>query len=70
MITTETKIFDKLTVGQVVTFSRVPTGSYTRPNEQYIVESKDRFSAYFRSIVRGSGTYDKAWAINQAQVQS
>ena len=65
-----TKLFDTLQVGQVVTFTKVPAGSYTRPNEQYIVESKSKKQAYFRSVARGSGTYDSAWAINMAQVQS
>jgi hypothetical protein len=65
-----TKLFDTLKVGQVVTFVKVPCGSYTRPNEQYIVESKSKSEAYFRSVARGSGTHDSAWAINMAEVQS
>jgi hypothetical protein len=65
-----TKLFDTLEVGKVVTFAKVPPGSYTRPGEQYIVESKTKKQAYFRSVARGSGTYDNAWAINMAEVQS
>jgi len=68
--TTLATLFDNLKVGQVVTFVKVPCGSYTRPNEPYIVESKGKADAYFRSVARGSGTYDSAWAINMAKVQS
>lgn len=61
-------IFKDLQVGQTVKFSKPPLGSYIKANEEYLVEWKDKGSAYFRSVVRGSGTYDKAWAINMAVI--
>ncbi len=61
-------VFDSLNEGDEVTFKVVPAGSYTRLNEVYIIETKGNNSMYFRSKVRGSGTFDAKWAINRAVI--
>ncbi len=59
-------LFGSLKVGQVVVFAQRPCGSWLNENEPYQVEWKTNDSAYLRSLKRGSGTFDKAWAINRA----
>lgn len=62
--------FEKLQEGQIITFTKIPTGSWLSAGVKYLVEWKDDNSAYFRNAMRGSGTYDKAWAINQAIISA
>ena len=62
-----TKPFDRLQVGQIVTFKKKPAGSWLSEGEAYVVEWKDKTCAYFRNVKRGSGTFDKDWQINLSE---
>lgn len=57
--------------GQVVVFTVVPTGSYCRAGEAYRVEhnGKNGHDYRFVSVVRGSSTYDRPWAVARSQWQ-
>ena len=57
--------------GQVVTFSKVPAGSYCTPGVAYRVDRKGNKGAYrFENVARGSATYDQPWAVKSASVRS
>lgn len=62
------KLFDTLQEGQTVVFKKTPAGSYTKAGEKYIVESKSHGQVYFRNQQTKGGTFDKAWAINLAEL--
>jgi hypothetical protein len=54
--------------GEVVTFSKVPAGSYCSANVAYRVERpKNRGDFRFVNVERGSATYDRAWAMKSAK---
>lgn len=57
--------------GQIIAFTVVPTGSYTRPGEAYRVEHNGKKGHDFRfvSVERGSSTYDRPWAVARSQWQ-
>lgn len=44
--------------GQTVVFTVVPNGSYLHTGEQYLAESVEKRSIYFRNVVRNCGTSD------------
>ena len=59
--------------GQVITISKVPAGSYCRPDTPYRVErSVDRRTKQpkgdfrFVNVVTGGSTCDRAWAVRMA----
>ena len=53
--------------GQVVTFSKVPAGSYCSPGVAYRVDRRGNKGAYrFENVARGSATYDQPWAVKSA----
>jgi hypothetical protein len=58
---------DQLPVGSTVVFTRKPAGSWLTENEPYMVEANGGKTCHFRNPTTGSGTYDEAWAIEQAE---
>lgn len=61
-------LFQKLKEGDLIVFKRTPSGSWCKAGEPYFVEYKSQNTAYFRNANTGGGTYDNAWAINQAAI--
>jgi len=57
----------KVHLGQIVKFSKVPSGSYTSPNIAYLVENITKGYVTFRNVLTGGATQDAKWAIAQAE---
>lgn len=54
--------------GQIITFTRVPTGSWCSTDTAYRVDRPgDKGSFRFVNIERGSSTIDAAWAVARAE---
>lgn len=60
--------FDSLVAGELVTFSKVPCGSYLKTHEAYIVEWKSDNAVYFRDPRNGGGTYDSRIDVNMGVI--
>lgn len=58
---------DRLVVGSTVVFSRKPAGSWLTEHEPYLVQANGGKTCHFCHPVTGSGTYDDAWTIEQAE---
>jgi hypothetical protein len=54
--------------GQIITFTRVPPGSYCDTGEAYRVDRpRDRGDFRFVNIETGASTYDRPWAVKMSE---
>lgn len=54
--------------GDIITFTKVPAGSYCSEGVAYRVDRKgNKGDFYFQNVERGSGTYDRPWAVKMAE---
>lgn len=54
--------------GQVITFTKVPPGSYCSVGVAYRVDRpKDKGDFRFENVARGSATHDRPWAVKMSE---
>ena len=54
--------------GQLIVFSKVPAGSYCTAGVTYRVDRRgDKGDFRFENVERGSATFDRPWAVRQAE---
>lgn len=53
--------------GRTVVFTKKPAGSWLTERQPYVVDANGGKTVYFRNPLTGGGTFDDAWAIEQAE---